>query len=247
MTPQTEVEAAFARHTKIAFQLSGGRDSCAALWTLRPYWGRMTVYHANTGDQYPETTAIIDWWRQHVDVTVVHSDVKKYHAEVGWPSDVLPFNGTPLGRDISGETTRIVGRLDCCWTNLMWPIHQRMLDDGITLIVRGQRDADYKKPPMRSGDTEGPIEALYPIQSWTTAEVDAYCREHGLPMAPWYAEGAAHGSDCLHCTAWWDDGRLPYLRGHHPEPYSIVRRRLDRIGEVITRQFEPLYEGIKDE
>lgn len=238
-----DVAAAFDRHTRIAFQLSGGRDSLAALWVLRPYWGRMRVYHMDTGDQFPETKEVIRWVEQRVPVERIRSDSKRFHESAGWPSDIVPARATPLGRAADGEEAKVVGRFDCCWHNLMWPMHERMREDGITLIVRGQRDEDYANPVTRSGYMDGGLELLYPIQSWTTEQVTAYCLAHGLPLARWYYEGASHGSDCMHCTAWWDDGRLPYMRRHHPQEYAEVARRIIKIRSVVERQCAPLIDA----
>jgi hypothetical protein len=49
------LEDAFRRHERIAFQFSGGRDSMAAAWLLRPYWDRMDLLPPGHGDQFPET------------------------------------------------------------------------------------------------------------------------------------------------------------------------------------------------
>ena len=43
---------AVARHEKIGFQFSGGRDSVAALHVMRPHWDRMAIYITDTGDTW---------------------------------------------------------------------------------------------------------------------------------------------------------------------------------------------------
>jgi len=234
---------AFERHERIAFQLSGGRDSVAALHVLRDYWPRLRVYHTDTGEQFPETLAVVGEVsrRFNLGIEFVRSDVRSYWDAVGWPSDVIPISCTPMGRMVDADPVRVVGRYECCWANLMRPMHERMLADGITLIVRGQRNEDYQTPPLRSGDVQDGIEVLYPIEDWSTAQVDAYTREHDLPAAPWYATGQKHGSDCLRCTAWWDDGRLPHLQQHHPAAHRDVMQRLELIMGAVARQTDPLF------
>ena len=238
---------AVARHEKIGFQFSGGRDSVAALHVMRPHWDRMAIYITDTGDTWLETRAVTERMQEIVgrEFTVITSDVHAYQQEHGWPFDVVPASATPLGRAIGGGQGAIVSRFDCCAANVMWPMHQRMLDDGITLIVRGTRATDYATPPTRSGFTDGTVELLYPIEDWTTEQVDAYVEAHGLPNLPMYAAGATGSSPCLHCTAWWSDGRLPYLRQHHPAIYGDVIQRIERMGDAVIEQFKPLYEGIK--
>lgn len=238
--------SAFNRHQRIAFQLSGGRDSVAALHVVRDFWPRLRVYYLDTGESFPETRAVIGeisgWTGILIDV--VQADVRAYWDSVGWPSDVVPVSATPIGRMVDAEPVRVVGRFDCCYQNLMRPMHERMLDDGITLIVRGTRADDYIAPPVRSGDVQVGIEFLYPIEDWTTDQVDAYTREHGLPVAPWYAAaGQQHGSDCLRCTAWWNDGRMPWLRRHHPQAHAEVLRRMEQIMGAVKRQTDQLLEN----
>ena len=241
------IESAFARHERIAFQFSGGRDSTAALYTLRPYWRRMTIYHLDTGDAYPETQAVVDEVAKDVPVVTIQSDVRRYRETVGWPTDVLPVGATPLGRQVDGGNLKLVNRFECCWNNLMRPMHERMLSDGITLIIRGQRDEDYSAPPARSGAVENGVEVLFPIQSWSTAQVDAYLAAQSLPMASFYAQGGKHGPECMGCTAWWDDGRFPWLRKQHPVVFKEFERRMRLIGRAIGDQLQPLYEGMTDE
>lgn len=241
------VFGAVLRHDRIGFQFSGGRDSTAALHVLQPYWDRLTIYTLDTGDMWPETRAVTERMQEIVgrEFNFIKGDVQRYWREVGRPFDVVPAGATPLGRAIYGDKGGIVSRFDCCGTNLMRPMHQRMLDDGITLIVRGTRAEDYARMPTRSGFADGSVELLYPIEDWTTEQVDAYIAEHGLPKSALYAAGAGHGSDCMHCTAWWDDGRLPYLRQHYPAIYGDVMVHMDRMGEAVIEQFKSLYEGIK--
>ncbi len=88
--------SAFARHKRIAFQFSGGRDSTAALYLLRAYWSRMTVIHLDTGDQFPETREVVvavgrDLLEAGVDLVVIHSDVSRYREQVPQPSSVKQF------------------------------------------------------------------------------------------------------------------------------------------------------------
>lgn len=232
------IVSAFERHQNVAFQFSGGRDSTAALFALRPFWNRMRIYHVDSGEQFPETRRVVAEVAQYVPIEVIVSDVEAIRKEHGLPSDLVPSDNTPFGRMVSGREVRITGRYDCCWRTLMEPMHRRMVQDGITLIVRGQRDEDYAVPPMRSGEQAHGVEVLYPIQDWTTADVDAYLQENGLPTAAFYANGMPHGSDCMGCTAWWDDRRATYLREFHPLVFYRYTQRMNMIRTEIDRQYE---------
>lgn len=237
------IESAFARHQKIAFQFSGGRDSTAALYKLRPYWPRMTIYHLDTGDQFPETMEVVRQVEQDVGPMVrIQSDVAAVRREFGLPSDLVPVDNTDIGQLVSGRLTRLQSRYECCARTLMLPMHARVVGDGNTLIIRGQRDDEYAKPPLRSGGRQDGLEVLYPIQDWTGDQVSTYLKENNLPIAPFYERGARRAPECMGCTAWWDEGRAKYLRSYHPEKYQDFQRNRKIIHIEIDRQFNMLYE-----
>lgn len=235
------IDSAFERHERIAFHFSGGRDSTAALYLLRPYWGRMTIYHLDTGDQFPETRAVVDAVEAEVGPMVrVITNVKASRAEFGMPSDLVPTDNTPIGRMVSGRQIKLVGRYECCAHNLMIPMHQRTLADGITLLIRGQRDDEYVKQPMRSGDVENGIEVLYPIQEWTGDMVSEYLFAGGHPIAPFYERGALRAPECMGCTAWWDEGRAEYMKKYQPEAHAAYSINIKLIREEIGHQLAML-------
>lgn len=239
------VASAFARHERIGFQFSGGRDSTAALYLLKPYWDRLTVYHLDTGDQFPETRAVVAAVEADMGkpMTRIAGDVARVQEEFGLPSDLVPVdNGNP-GRLVSGRELKIQSRYDCCARALMLPLHERIRADGITLIVRGQRDDEYTTPPMRSGGVNGSLEVLYPIQTWTGDEVSAYLKDNGFPLAPFYERGARRAPECMGCTAWWDEGRAQYMERYHPQAFEAYRTRIEIVREEISRQYEQLVPG----
>ncbi|MCH8180269.1 MAG: phosphoadenosine phosphosulfate reductase family protein [Proteobacteria bacterium] len=235
-----DIAACLARHERVAFQLSGGRDSVAALYAMRNWWPLMTVYHLDTGDQFPELAAVVDRIALDVPVLRVRSDAPAIRAMLGDPSDVVPVDNTPFGRLVSGRDVRIVSRYECCAQVVMLPLHERMTSDGITLIVRGQRHEDYATAPMRSGQRDGQFEVLYPIEEWSAADVDAFIASNQLPVAPFYAEGMKTTPDCMTCTAWWGEGRMGYLRRHHPQTAADVSERMRVIAIEVDRQLQAI-------
>lgn len=235
------VQQVLSRHERVGFQFSGGRDSTVALYMLRQWWPQITVYHVDAGDQFPESRSVVARVRADIETAggrfeVIFTDVEKSRQEFGLPSDLVPADNTPFGQLVAGKATTIVGRYDCCWRNIMWPMHQRMQEDGITLIVRGQRDDEYATPPLRNGDVAGGIEFLYPVQGWTGDQVEEYLRSRSLPIADFYPEGVLRASDCMTCTAWWDDGRAQYLKRFHPKAHGIFISRAQQVREAIDRQ-----------
>jgi 3'-phosphoadenosine 5'-phosphosulfate sulfotransferase (PAPS reductase)/FAD synthetase len=235
-----EIAHAFARHKRIAFQFSGGRDSTAALYLLRPLWDRMTVYHLDTGDQFPETRRVVQLVEQDVPIERIQGDVEHVRAVFGLASDLVPVDNMDVGRLVSGRQQKIISRYECCARALMAPMHERMLHDGITLIVRGQRDDEFVTPPLRSGAADHQVELLFPIQDWTAQRVTQYLREHGLPIAEFYQKGARRAPECMGCTAWWDEGRAAYMRREHPQKYEAYRKDMSLIRVEIDRQYAML-------
>jgi phosphoadenosine phosphosulfate reductase len=225
-----QVMRALARHDRVALQLSGGRDSIAVLYLLRPWLDRITVYWVNTGAAMPETIALMAQLRTWIPHFVeVLGDQPGHIERFGIPSDLVPTSATPVGRLVSGSIMpAIQDRYTCCINVIMLPMQKAMLADGITLIIRGQKNADKLKSSSRSGTREYGAELLFPIEDWTSADVMAYLRSQGAPIPRFY-DTLNSAPDCLTCTAYWEEGHAAYLAQHHPFEHAIVQKRLDLI------------------
>lgn len=229
-----------SRHQRIALQLSGGKDSVACLHLLREHLDQITVYWLNTGDAAPETIAVIDACKALATHFVeVNSDVVTWRDTHGWPSDVVPTQCT-ASAGLAGQQAqpRFVDRYACCEHNMMVPLHQRMVDDGITLIIRGQRRDDAYKSAVRSGDVLDGFEFLFPIEDWTAEQVADYLATEGAPLHEIY-QTSATGLDCLHCTAWWDHRREAFLQDHHPQVLQFYRDAREIIHAEVVRAMTP--------
>jgi phosphoadenosine phosphosulfate reductase len=225
---------ALNRHDRIALQVSGGRDSLACLHLMRPYWGRLTVYWCNTGAAFPETVAIMEQVRALVPHFVeVNGNQPDVIASFGLPSDIVPASNTPIGimgGDSAGPV--IQDRYSCCAQVFMLPLHARMVADGITLIVRGQKNADKLKAPIRSGMVDLGIEYLFPIEDWSNRQVMDFLAAEGAPIPRFY-EMMSGAPDCMTCSAYWETGTAAYLKRYHHPQYLEVQRRLDIINAAI--------------
>lgn len=222
------------RHERIALQLSGGRDSLACLYLLKPWWHLMTVYWCNTGDAFPETVDIMDFVRQEVPYFVeIDGQQPNVVAQFGIPSDIVPASHTPIGLAGSGvDGPLIQDRYSCCFRVFMGPMHERMVADGVTLIIRGQRADDKLKAPIRSGHVENGIEYLFPIEGWTAVQVMRYLQGAGAPIPRFY-QMLDSAPDCMTCSAYWENGVAAYLKQYHPEAHGIVQARLDTINQAV--------------
>ena len=224
----------FDRHDKIAFEFSGGKDSLAALHLLHGYRDRFTVYWLNAGDAFPETLEIVDHVRNAPGIRFVEvtSDVHKVIDEFGIPSDVVPCSNTNTGRLIDGEQNVLVqSRYDCCARSVMIPLHQRVIADGNTCIIRGQKSCD-NGVPVKGGMVDG-VEIFNPIVDWTTEDVFQYLRAYSLPISPVY-ESMKTTPECMTCSAWWDDGRAAYMKDRYPEKYAMYQGRLEQIRIAVA-------------
>lgn len=226
---------AIGRHQRIALQLSGGRDSIATLYLLRAYLDRITVYWVDTGAAFPETLNIIGMLRTMCPRFVkIKGDQPGVIAAHGIPSDIVPAANTPIGLAGSASGGQLIqDRYSCCARTIMFPLHERMVKDGITLIIRGQKNADALKAPIKSGAVLEGIEYLFPVEDWDGKNVLDYLREVGAPVARFY-QTLSGTPDCMTCSAYWEEGVASYLKQHHPEAHTEVQRRLDIIKEAVA-------------
>lgn len=227
------VEAAIARHERIALQVSGGRDSLACLYLLREFWPRLTVYWANTGDPYPETVARMNRVRAEVPRFVeIMGRQPEVVREFGLPTDLVPIASTQFGVMAAGSGILLQDRYSCCQRSWMLPLHARMIEDGITLIIRGQRNEEALKSPLRSGAQLDGFEFLFPLEEWTAEDVMAFLDREGI-APPRFYDILSSAPDCLSCSAYWEEGVSRYLDRHHPTALTEYRRRLGIIREAV--------------
>ncbi|MGL4297331.1 MAG: phosphoadenosine phosphosulfate reductase family protein [Aestuariivirga sp.] len=227
------MNAIFERHERIALQLSGGRDSIACLYLLKPCWDRLTVYWCDTGAAYPETVALMDKIAAQVPRFVrIEGRQPQVISQFGIPADIVPASATPIGRLAGGSAPLMQDRYSCCAMSMMLPTHERMLADGITLIIRGQKNADRLKSPVRSGDVIDGIEYLFPIQDWDAHQVMRFLRDEDAPIPRFY-EMLNGAPDCMTCSAWWEEGAAKYLKRYHHAQYLENQARLDIINKAV--------------
>ena len=117
-------------------------------------------------------------------------------------------------------------------------MHERMKQDGITLVIRGVKNSDMPHVPLKSGESNDGIEVYYPLQGWTDDEVFSYLREVGAPIHDIYST-CSEGVGCLHCTAWWDYKLVDWLKVRHPEAHRFVSLKHREMRGAIKRQGLP--------
>ncbi len=221
-------------HKKIALQFSGGKDSLAVVYLMRPFWDRLTLYHVDTGDLLPEVLEVIkDTEKKVPNFIRIDTDSNEWRERVGYPSDLVPTSGTSSGVMIGLSDRRIVDRFDCCISNIMGPMHARMVVDGITLVIRGAKRADFRRMPAENGPTGLGYDLLLPLLEWSHDDVFAYLRSVGAPICRVY-ENKVNAPECATCTGWWNEGRAAYLGKYHPELFKEYKRKLTLVMAEIT-------------
>lgn len=230
--------AAIKSHDKVAVQVSGGRDSLAVFFLLREagLLGQVTVYWVNSGDAFPETLAIMSEVRALSPRFIeIKGNQPSVIAQYGMPTDIMPRSCTPMGLATGQAAVRMQDSYSCCARVIMQPMHERMIEDGITLIIRGQRAEDGHKAPILSGQWENGIQYLFPIQDWSREQVDDFLTGQNAPRNACY-DFMDSTPDCMSCSGWWSDGRSRFLKACHPRTYDQYVQRL----EIIRQATEPL-------
>ena len=236
------------RHEKIALSWSGGKDSTAVLVMLRHHLHRITTYHVDTGDLLPEMREHVARFAEAIPNFVrVQTNVAAWNIEHGLPTDLLPHSQDRVGRAMGEHKILLTSRYDCCASNLMGPLWERVKADGNTLLIRGTKAADMKRLPMQSGDVQSGIELWYPLQEWSHADVFDYLHDNGIPVPRLY-HFMVNAPECARCTAWWKEGRAAYLAQFYPDLARDYQARLrlvaDEIGPLIDALGAELNAGL---
>ena len=229
-----------SEYKKPALQFSGGKDSLALLYLYKDVLDDLTVYHLDTGDSCPETQKIVDWakeWIPHFEI--IQSDVKTWRDSYGYPVDLVPAKAHHIGVSYGMNDFTLTNRFDCCFSNIMKPMHDRMIEDGVDCVIRGTKVADAGKIPSDGKDEF--YDVILPIRDWSHQDVFDYLDSVGAPKNEVYNYfKAISAPECMGCTAWWDDGKAAYLKDRHPEEYAIYRTRLGLIADTINSHITEL-------
>ena len=227
----------FDRHERIALQLSGGKDSLAVLEMFRPWREKLCVYWCNPGDAFPETVALMARVKAEFPRFIEIAGRQQEIIEAdGWPSDVVAQWHTTDGNFVFGPTPfKMQTRLSCCWRSLMLPMHERMVADGVTCIIRGKRAEEKDKTESRNGSVLMGIETIYPLWNWSENDVLVYLDQAGVDLPDSY-DYAGHSLDCMSCTAWNEEGLDRYLKARHPEHFTEHVRRIRLIRSAVKAE-----------
>lgn len=225
----------FNRHARVALLFSGGKDSMACLYKLKPYWDKLVVVWVNTGKNFPELEADVNKVRDivphFVEVSTCQDAFVKEH---GYPTDVAWMDAEFHGRQFNASEPRqrVIGKYSCCGHNIWRAIEAVMGTLDCTGFAKGQRNNDhYKAAFVEHFVVNGrELEMCYPIRDMDESSVLAFLKEQGVSITPRF--DLKHSSmDCWDCTAYWDamGDRLEYMKTHHPHKREYVVKVLKDI------------------
>jgi phosphoadenosine phosphosulfate reductase len=235
----------FNRHEKVALMFSGGKDSLACLHLIEKYLDKTVVIWVNTGANFPEIEALMEETKAKVPhfFEIATNQPKSIEAN-GYPVDVVPVNYTNLGQSVTSiKDLKLRSYFDCCSENFWIPCDTEMRKLGVTGVIRGQRQSEGHRAPIKSGHIEHGIEYLLPIESWTDSEVKDYLRSKDVVIDERLS--MAHSSlDCWNCTAFMAESseRFKYIKKNHPNKYESIVEIVKKIDNVITAESN-IYKG----
>ena len=211
-------------------QCSMGRDSLALVEYLSDKWNECVVLFVDAGGAMPEIEETAKWVESRVPhFHRIRTDSNSWINMNGIPFDVVPVWHTVKGMVVTDNVPpAIASSFDCCFENIMKPIHDYSLSIGAKKIYRGQRNAETFKSKIRSGAKDGEIEFIFPLENWTDEQVNSYLESKNVPLAEWYQYGDK-GFDCWWCTGFNAEskGLHKYLEKHHPDKWAIVSERIN--------------------
>lgn len=224
-------------------QFSGGKDSLACLFLLRDYWQSLIVLWVNTGAAFPETLEQMAMVRELVpNFLEIKSDQPAQIAKFGNPTDLVSWWDTPLGRSLdSSRITRAQTPTSCCKENIWVPMHEATMRLKPTVVIRGQRNAEQRKGPVRDGMVYEGVRYWFPIEDWSDNDVYAYLREVGVPLPANY-DYMNTSLDCWSCTAYLDEnaGKFTYMKERHPGLYARAQVSLDCLARAARIELDRL-------
>lgn len=236
----------FNRHEKVALMFSGGKDSLACLHLVKDYLDKTVVVWVNTGANFPE----IEQMMREIKAIVTHfheikTDQPASIKAKGYPVDVVPVNYTVLGQSVTSiKDFKVRSYFECCSENFWIPCDAELRKLGITGVIRGQRNDEGHRAPIKSGHVENGIEYFLPIEDWKDSDVMDYLRSKNVIIDERLS--MAHSSlDCWNCTAYMAESaeRFKYIKKHHPSKYESIVEIVKKIDNVITAEAS-IYKGL---
>lgn len=222
----TTIEA-LRESRRAVVQVSGGRDSRAMLELVAPYLRESDfVVMLLTGDSPADTLAYADELEKRFDnVVVLQSDSVSDRRHNGHPSPVVLSD-----QSVFADVLHTRSQFDCCFANIMLPLHKFTLSLEPDLILRGQRNSDEHKNPFAHLDESDGIIYAYPIADWSDEQVDLFLADR----LPDFYKTCSDAPDCMSCTGYWGRGYQEWLETEAPDLAAVRKERIRSLIQAIT-------------
>ena len=223
-------------HKVVALEVSGGRDSIAAYRLLGKLPDNVFIVFLDTADTPTETLdRMFELNHKHEGHFVwLNSSSFKTRRDYGHP---LPLALSDLPIFSSAPPTQT--QFDCCTRSIMIPMHNAVVSLGATMIIRGVRDTDVHKSPVKHMDYIDGIRYAYPVYDRTDEDINIICSD----MLPSFYEHMTTAPDCLTCTGYWGTGHQKWLDVAYP---VLATERRERITALLSYIEPVLRIGFKE-
>jgi thioredoxin-dependent adenylylsulfate APS reductase len=185
--------------------------------------GKPRVFTLDTGRLPDETVQMIGAVRARygIDVEIVRPDPAEVESMVA-----------QHGPDLFYES--LENRRLCCEIRKVRPLERKLRELDAWAAGLRRQQSDTRSQIAKIEQIDGRVK-IHPLADWTSADVDAYIREHEVPVHPLYAHGYAT-IGCAPCTRailpgederagrWWWEQSGHKECGIHFSPGGKVQR-----------------------
>jgi 3'-phosphoadenosine 5'-phosphosulfate sulfotransferase (PAPS reductase)/FAD synthetase len=202
---------------------------------------KVTVVWVNPGDPYKETVKYMEQIKNSVpNFVMLQGNQRNFVKQCGYPADLVPFAGTPVGRLATTNVIKIVSIAECCGSNLWAPMHQfveKFKPDG---IIRGEKYLDKHKSRVGEMSRHFDADVYNPLYYWTDDDVVKFL---GADIPESYKRGLKSSLDCRTCTAYSSSnpGRHKDLITTEPDAAAEI----EPVVQFLTQQAKDAFEQLR--
>lgn len=221
--------AALASSRRAVLEVSGGKDSMVLVELLRPYLRPQDMLVMLVTDDAPSSLLDIAMEYAHEFGPQFHLAVSESKVDREQNGDPFPIvlSDQPLFSDVAVRTR---SRFDCCYRNIMVPLHEAAMEFSPDLIIRGQKDCDENRNPLPNGAVVDGVKYINPIADWSDEKVRMFLADR----LPEFYEFCTDAPDCETCTGYWGRGHQAWLSHVSPEKAAIRTARIRALVQAIS-------------
>lgn len=232
---QSTIRSAFEEFgDSLSLLTSFQREGLVIIDLVREIAPQVPVVTIDTGRLPPQTFSVIEAIEQRYGV-----QVRRITPDPVEVASMVNLYGVDLFREA------VAKRMLCCQVRKVRPLANQL---GSAAYFTGlRREQNAERAVLEAFDRTGSPVRISPLVDWTSEEVMAYTREHGLPEHPLYARGYT-SIGCGPCTRavsageseragrWWWEVDAAKECGLHFSPDGRAERTVDvLLREILDR------------